>query len=104
MGSSLYVYLLGSLLTASALVGCASQQPCGDTNCSADAQITAAVRSTLESHSELGAPGQVSVQTVNHVVYLTGVVTTSLEEETAESLAAATPGVAKVVSTIGLSN
>jgi osmotically-inducible protein OsmY len=103
MGSSRYVHLVGWLLTAGALLGCASQQPCGGTSCSADAKTTAAVTSRLKSHSELGAPGQIQVETIDHVVYLTGIVDTGFQEETAESLAAGTPGVAKVVSTIGVS-
>jgi osmotically-inducible protein OsmY len=102
MRSSRYVCLVGSLLTAGALLGCVTQQPCSGAKCSADAKTTAAVTSSLESHSELGAPGQVQVQTIDHVVYLTGMVDTSLDQEIADSLAAHTPGVDDVVSTISV--
>jgi osmotically-inducible protein OsmY len=43
------------------------------------------------------------VQTLNHVVYLNGVVDTDLERQMAESVAHEAEGVAKVVNSIGLS-
>jgi osmotically-inducible protein OsmY len=43
------------------------------------------------------------VQTLNHVVYLTGLVDTDLERQMAESVALEAKGVAKVVNSIGLS-
>jgi osmotically-inducible protein OsmY len=43
------------------------------------------------------------VQTLDHVVYLSGVVDTDLERQMAESVAREAPGVAKVINSIGLS-
>jgi osmotically-inducible protein OsmY len=45
----------------------------------------------------------ITVQTLRRVVYLYGVVDTSLERELAETVALDTQGVSKVVNSIGLS-
>jgi osmotically-inducible protein OsmY len=42
------------------------------------------------------------VQTLDHVVYLTGLVDTDLERQIAESVALEADGVSKVVNSIGL--
>jgi osmotically-inducible protein OsmY len=43
------------------------------------------------------------VQTLDHVVYLNGLVDTDLERQLAESVAAGAKGVTRVVNSIGLS-
>jgi osmotically-inducible protein OsmY len=43
------------------------------------------------------------VQTRDHIVYLYGLVDTALERDMAESVALGTPGVVKVVNSIGIS-
>jgi osmotically-inducible protein OsmY len=45
-------------------------------------------------------PNAVYVQTIDHVVYLNGVVRSSLEISTAESIADQVPGVARVVNSM----
>jgi osmotically-inducible protein OsmY len=75
---------------------------CGIHKCPDDARITANVQSRLDSHSDLGSPNSIGVQTVNHVVYLNGIVSTRLESDIAESVANKTPGVTNVVNSIGI--
>jgi len=43
------------------------------------------------------------VQTIDHVVYLYGLVATDLQRQTAESIARQVPNVTKVVNSIGTS-
>jgi len=47
-------------------------------------------------------PNVIRVQTMDHVVYLNGAVTSGLEIGTAESIARQVPGVAEVVNSITL--
>ena len=54
-------------------------------------------------HPELEPPNLLQVQTLNHVVYLTGVVDTDYEQQMAEIVARQAPGVTKVINSIGLS-
>jgi|SRR5579863_5443507 len=93
------------LLPTGALSGCTlydTYEKCGLHGCPDDAQITAAVRSRFSQQSDL-EPNVVYVQTVDHVVYLHGLVSSGLEIDTAESLARSVPGVKRVVSSIGVS-
>jgi osmotically-inducible protein OsmY len=50
----------------------------------------------------LQGPDQLYVNTVDHVVYLSGTVETGLHRVTAESLAREAPGVTRVVDNIGV--
>ena len=77
---------------------------CGSGECSGDAKVTANVQALLDRHPELGAPHSITVQARAGVVYLYGEVSAGLERETAESLAARTPGVARVVDSIFVSH
>jgi osmotically-inducible protein OsmY len=61
------------------------------------------VRALFDQHPALEPPNLLEVQTLNHVVYLTGLVDTDLERQMAESVALEAKGVAKVVNSIGLS-
>jgi osmotically-inducible protein OsmY len=61
------------------------------------------VHALFDQHPALEPPNLLEVQTLNHVVYLTGLVDTDLERQMAESVALEAKGVAKVVNSIGLS-
>jgi osmotically-inducible protein OsmY len=99
-----HVYALAfTLVLASALPGCAAYKKCGFGGCPGDAEITAQVRALFDQHPALTPPNLLEVQTLDHVVYLNGVVDTDLERQMAESVAHEAKGVAKVVNSIGLS-
>lgn len=89
---------------AGALSACATFEKCGLSGCPGDAQITTDVRALLDQHPGIGSPGAVSVQTLNGVVYLYGVVDTDLMREQAEEFALQAPHVKKVVNSIGVQN
>jgi osmotically-inducible protein OsmY len=103
MGKSrtLHVVTLG-LIIAGALSGCATFEKCGFKGCPGDAKITADVNALFDQHPELGT--SINVQTLDHVVYLYGLVDTPFESEIAKSVAVEAPGVARVVSTIAAGN
>lgn len=85
------------------LAGCAAYQKCGVGGCAGDAAITSAVQAEFAKHAELQAPNVLNVQTIDGVVYLYGLVDTDLQRQVAESVAGQTPGVAKVINSIGVS-
>jgi osmotically-inducible protein OsmY len=84
------------------LAGCAEERQCGFRGCSADAAITANVQALIKQHSDLGPPDSIYVQTLNHVVYLSGQVSDGIMKQTAEALAKTSPGVTRVVNTISV--
>jgi osmotically-inducible protein OsmY len=84
------------------LQGCITR--CTTDACRADARISAAVRAQFNQHADLGGANEISVQTVDRVVYLHGLVSTPLVRETAESVAMSVDGVDRVVNEIGLDN
>lgn len=94
--------LLASALAVmlAALGGCAAYQKCGANGCEGDAKITSDVKTQFAREPTLV---MLKVQTVDHVVYLYGLVDTDLQRETAEDLAAGVPGVTRVVNSIGIS-
>src|ERR1700676_3112206 len=98
----LYALAFAVILTA-ALPGCATFKKCGFAGCPGDAEITAQVRALFDQHPALKPPNLLEVQTLDHVVYLTGVVDTDLERQMAESVAHEAKGVTRVVNSIGLS-
>jgi osmotically-inducible protein OsmY len=99
-----YVYAWAfALVLTGALPGCAAYKKCGFGGCPGDAEITAQVRALFERHPTLKPPTLLEVQTLDHVVYLNGVVDTDLERQLAESIAHEAKGVTKVVNSIGLS-
>jgi osmotically-inducible protein OsmY len=88
------------------LPGCAvyeTYQKCGFAGCPGDERITRDVQALLNQHPALEPPNLIAVQTLDHVVYLHGLVDTDLERQLAESVAAGAQGVARVVNSIGLS-
>jgi hypothetical protein len=91
-----------TLFLTGALPGCAlysTYEKCGFRGCPGDANITADVVLKLNRCLFL-EPNAISVQTTDHVVYLNGVVRSSLEIGTAESIASQVPGVARVVNSV----
>jgi osmotically-inducible protein OsmY len=95
--------LSSAVILAGALAGCATYQKCGLDGCAGDARVTSNVQTLFNQHPELGPPGSVGIQTLDHVVYLNGIVSSGMERGTAVSLAQSTPGVAQVVSSISVS-
>jgi BON domain len=90
------------VLLAGAVPGCAVYEKCGF-GCPGDAAVTVQVNTLFEQHAVLEPPNLVHVQTLDHVVYLTGLVDTDLERQIAESVALEATGVTRVVNSIGLS-
>jgi hypothetical protein len=92
-----------ALTLAGVLPGCAAYTKCGFSGCPGDAQITADVRALFDQHPELEPPNLINVRTLDHVVYLSGLVDTDSESQMAEAVALQAAGVKKVVNSIGLS-
>jgi osmotically-inducible protein OsmY len=92
-----------ALILTGAMAGCAAYNKCGFGGCPGDAKITADVQALFDAHPALQPPNLLQVQTVDRVVYLTGLVDTDLERQMAESIALQAAGVARVVNSIGLS-
>ena len=95
--------LISIVILAWTLTGCAAYRKCGTGGCLGDTEITSRVQALFKQHAELEPPNSLDVQTLDHVVYLYGVVDTDLEREMAESVALQAGGVARVVNSIGLS-
>ncbi len=96
--------LTAALIFMGGLASCAAFGTCGSDACADDAKITAAVEARFDRHPELEPPNTIDVQTLNQVVYLHGLVDTSLEISIAESVARNTPGVARVVDMLAINN
>jgi osmotically-inducible protein OsmY len=92
----------GIIVLMVALSGCATYEKCGVEGCPGDAKITANVHTAFDQHPELGPPNSINVQTLNHVVYLSGEVSEGFMRETAVSVAQKTPGVTRVENTISV--
>ena|ERR1700690_2238919 len=99
----LYAWILAAML-AIGLSACAAYRTCGFSGCAGDAKITADVRAQFDQHPALEAPNSIAVQTIDHVVYLHGLVDTDLERSMADAVARDTPGVARVVNSIAIYN
>lgn len=65
-----------------------------------DAKLKVDVQTLLDESPGLGPPNSIYVQSVDHVVYLNGLVDTGLEKWIAESIASRAPGVKQVVNSI----
>lgn len=98
--------LLPALIALSgALCGCAAYgqyRACAAGGCPQDAAVSAAVRAALYRHAELRAPNAVYVQTLDGVVYLSGIVSTELQRDIAASAASEVPGARRVVNGVAL--
>jgi osmotically-inducible protein OsmY len=95
------------LLIAAASVmgfaGCADVnevKKCGLEGCADDRAITANVEAKLSRHAEVGT--RVHVQTLDHIVYLDGFVSSGLFSDVAEDVARTVPGVTRVVNSIAV--
>jgi osmotically-inducible protein OsmY len=98
---SAHAATLAILLTAG-LAACTTPSACMPGDCNADASITEAVKAQLKTVAIL-PEDEVTVQTIDHVVYLNGLVDTEREVMDATQLAANVPGVGKVVNKLALS-
>ena len=96
--------LSAALLLTCALTGCATLRAADTESCSEDARIRTRVQDLIDARAGLGAPGSIHVQSIGRVVYLSGLVDTGPEKGVAESIAARTPGVARVVNSIEQNN
>lgn len=97
-----YAMIFAMILMGS-VSGCAAYRACGFHGCAGDAQITSNVQASIDRYPDLG-PNLIDVQTMDHVVYLYGLVNTDLERQLAESAARGTPGVVRVVNSIAVNN
>jgi hypothetical protein len=87
------------LALAGALSGCAAESS-GERM--TDHKITANVQAMINKHPDVGPPDSIHVETRDHVVYLSGFVSTGLMKSTAEDLAQHSRGVTKVLSDIAV--
>jgi osmotically-inducible protein OsmY len=99
----IYGFAAVVILTCAA-TGCATYEKCGFRGCPGDSSITANVKARFSQHPELGAPDSIDVQTLDHVVYLNGLVAVGLERQEAESVALGAPGVRRVVDSIAVTH
>jgi osmotically-inducible protein OsmY len=88
-----------ALILACTLSGCATFGKCDSDSCRDDAKITKNVDAALDRQPDLFPPNSISVQTVDHVVYLNGLVEGS-GSETAEAATDQVPGVSSVVNSV----
>jgi osmotically-inducible protein OsmY len=84
------------------LTGCATYEKCGLEGCPGDAKITAKVQAALNQHADLGPPDSIRVQTLNHVVYLNGLVDDGLAKRSAVTITKQVAGVTTVVNNIAV--
>ncbi len=90
------------MLLAAVLSACSAYKKCGANGCPGDAELSTAIQAEFDKHAALKPPNRIRIQTLNHVVYLTGLVDTELERSIAESIAHDTSGVVRVVNSIGV--
>lgn len=95
--------LVCTVMLTGSLLGCAVYRKCGFGGCQGDAQITTEVQGLFARYPELQPPNLIRVQTLDHVVYLYGLVDTGLQLRMAEAVAIEAPGATRVVNAIGLS-
>ena len=95
------VVVIGPALFLSAtLPGCALQEGAAKDPSPEHADVTANVQAVLRQHPELSPPNELYGSTHNGVVYLSGLVATPSQSESAKALAEGVPGVRKVVSSV----
>ena len=105
--ATLLVVWAAAVIFAGALSSCmtySAYRKCGFGGCPGDAQITNEVRALFNKHPVLEPPNIIDVQTVDHIVYLNGLVDTDLERQLAESVAREAQGVTQVINSIGISS
>jgi osmotically-inducible protein OsmY len=94
--------LASAVILTGSLCACAVYEKCGLTGCPGDARITADIEARFNQYPALQPPNLIYVQTLDHVVYLTGQVNTDPERALAKEVAVQVPGVARVVNSINL--
>ena len=70
----------------------------------ANARTTRNVSALFAQHAELGPPNLIYVETQDHVVYLSGLVSSGQMRYTAAQVALEAPGAARVVNNIAVSH
>jgi osmotically-inducible protein OsmY len=90
------------IMLIGALGGCATIEKCGLEGCASDRKISAQVEALLNAHPEFGPPGSITVETLNGVVYLDGVVDGGLQKRNVDSIVRQASGVKKVVNGISV--
>jgi osmotically-inducible protein OsmY len=99
------IYALATVLLLPGLLpGCAVERKCEAGGCSDDAKITANVQALINQHTDVGPPNAVRVQTLDHVVYLSGAVSEGNMSQTAQAIAVNSPGVTRVVNNIAVTH
>ena len=76
---------------------------CGLSGCAGDAQITAGIRATLFRRADISDAG-ITVQTLDRIVYLYGIVDTDPERLEVIAIARGVPGGPDVVDSISIRN
>jgi osmotically-inducible protein OsmY len=94
--------VISAVIAAGSLHGCAVYRKCGFTGCPGDAKITAEVSALFNRYPELEPPNLLNVQTLDHVVYLTGQVNTDTERDLAKAVALRVAGVRQVINSINV--
>lgn len=90
---------------AATLSGCTvynTYEKCGLRGCPGDAQITAQIESQINQSPNLETTA-ITVQTLDHVVYLYGVVSSGLEISDTEAIARSVSGVRQVINSMAVS-
>jgi osmotically-inducible protein OsmY len=103
LGPTAALCLAGALVGA--LYGCnlvRTYDKCGSAGCPGDRELTAQVQQSFAQHADLEAPNEIRVQTLDKVVYLTGMVNTPMVRELAGSLAEQVAGKGHVVNSLSL--
>jgi osmotically-inducible protein OsmY len=88
--------------STTALCGCAGYPKCDAAGCSGDAKINSTIEARFAKDLEI-EPNAITVQTLDHRVYLYGEVASVLEIDKAKSIAQSVPGVTEVVSAVVVS-
>jgi osmotically-inducible protein OsmY len=91
-----------ALILVGALSGCATDQSAAGKM--TDEKISAAVQAAINLHPDVGPPNSVRVQTLDHVVYLSGAISQGLMKQTAEDVARQTLGVTRVVNNVAVTH
>jgi osmotically-inducible protein OsmY len=84
------------------LYGCATFDKCGSAGCAGDAKTTANVEAQFRQHEDLSPPNLLNVRTFDHVVYLSGLVSSGLQRSDAEEAAREAGDETRIVDSISV--
>ena len=93
-----------ALALLSAIAGCTLAGRCGYRECPEETAIRVDVEGRFAQYPELRPPNVLYVQVREHLVTLSGEVTTEYERRLAETVAQQASGVARVVNMISIQN